>query len=144
MQTHLIDVTDDAVLAAGVSVISVKDARALVKLFADVTTSRDADAFCAGFTEDCVTWFPPQPELHGRKALRDFMAAGFAAFGDDFVCTKSLRTISGNVLGVTWVNTWTHRKSGALMRARGVEFWILRDARIARWDCSQTVWKVGG
>lgn len=143
MQTNLVDATDDDVLEAGTSVIGVDEARALVKLFADVTTSRDPDAFVAGFTEDSITWFPPQPEVRGRKALRDFMAGGFGAFGDDFVCTKSLRTISGNVLGVTWVNSWTHRKTGEPMTARGVEFWIMRDGKIARWDCAQVAWKSG-
>lgn len=141
MQITLVDSTDDAVLESGTSLISVQEARALVRHFADVTTSRDPDAFVAGFTEDSVTWFPPQPLLHGRQALRDFMAGGLAAFGDDFVCTKSLRTINGNVLGVSWVNTWKHRRSGEPMRARGVEFWILRDGRIARWDCAQVAWK---
>lgn len=142
IQTDLVDATDDGSLLAGHSCIRLEKARALVELFAKVTSSRDADVFAAGFTEDCVTWFPPQPELRGRSALRQFMTAGFEALGDDYVCTKSLRTLSGNVLGVTWMSTWTNKKSGETMMGRDVEFWIMRDQHIARWDCSQTVWTV--
>lgn len=81
----------------------------------------------------------------GRPCATSWPAAsrlrGFAAFGDDFVCTKSLRTISGNVLGVTWESRWMQRKSGEPTSARGVEFWIMRDGKIARWDRAQVAWK---
>jgi ketosteroid isomerase-like protein len=142
IQTDLVDGTGDGPLLAGHSCISLGQARTFVELFAKATSSRDPEVFAAGFTEDCVTWFPPQPELRCRSALRDFMAAGFVALGDDYICTKSLRTLSGNVLGVTSMSTWTNKRSGETMMGRGVEFWIMRDQQIARWDCSQTVWTV--
>ncbi len=142
IQTNLVDATDDGTLLADPSVFTLDQAKTLVQLFAKVTSCRDPASFASGFTEDCVAWFPPQPELRGRSALHDFMAAGFKALGDDYVCTKSLRTVNGNVLGVTWMSTWTNRKSGETMIGRGLEFWIMREQKIARWDCSQTVWTV--
>ncbi len=50
-QLALVDLTDDDVLAEGASVLSVSDARALVKLFAQVSSSRNADRFCDRFTK---------------------------------------------------------------------------------------------
>ena len=105
IQTELTDRTEDAVLSAGSAVIHVEKAKALVDLFARVTTSRDSEAFVAGFTEDCVVRFNCT-ELRGRDELREFMASRFARFSDSYKCEKTLRSISGNVLGVAWLSTW--------------------------------------
>ncbi len=133
-QFALVDVTDDTVLAEGVSVISVSDARALVERLAQVTTSRDVERFCDGFTDDCVVRFNCGPEVVGREALRKFMTAGFRFYPAPYRCDKRLRSISGNFLGVEYVNTWRDVASGEQKIGRGSEFWIMRAARIARWD----------
>lgn len=136
IQAELIDRTDDAVLNEGTAVVTVEKARALVELFAKVTTSRDPDAFVSGFTEDCVVRFNCSPEVHGRKALRDFMASRFARLNDSFKCVKTLRCISGNVLGVAWVGTWVDPQTHQTLTGRGSEFWIMRGDQIARWDAT--------
>ena len=135
IQNELVDRTDDAVLNAGSSVISVEKAKALVDMFARVATCRDADAFVKGFTEDCVVRFNCT-ELRGRDALREFMASRFARFSDTYKCEKSLRSISGNVLGVAWLGTWEDPKTKELMKGRGSEFWVMRGDQIARWDAT--------
>ncbi len=97
IQTELVDRTDDAALNAGAAVIPVDKAKALVEIFARVTTSRDADAFVKWFTEDCVVRFNCT-ELRGRNQLREFMASRFARFSDSYKCKKTLRSISGKRL----------------------------------------------
>jgi len=135
IQTELTDSTDEAALNAGSAVISVEKAKALVTLFAKVTTSRDAKAFADGFTEDCVVRFNNK-ELRGRDQLRDFMVFNFARLPDSYKCEKTLRSISGNVLGVAWLDTWEDPKTKELKRGRGSEFWIMRGNQIARWDAT--------
>jgi nuclear transport factor 2 (NTF2) superfamily protein len=135
IQTELVDRTDDAALNAGSAVISVAKAKALVDMFATVTTSRDADAFVKGFTEDCVVRFNIT-EVRGRDALREFMASRFARFSDSYKCEKTLRAISGNVLGVAWLSTWEDPKTKEPMKGRGSEFWVMRGDQIARWDAT--------
>ena len=124
-QEELIDFTQDEMLDAGSSIFTIEKARALVELFAQVTTSRDADAFVEGFTEDCVVRFNTSG-ISGRDELRDFMSARFEKFGEDYKCEKMLRAISGNVLGVAWLSTWKDETSGEMQQGRGSEFWIMR------------------
>jgi len=135
IQTELVDRTDDAALNAGAAVIPVDRAKALVEMFARVTTSRDADAFVKGFTEDCVVRFNCT-ELRGRNQLREFMASRFARYSDSYECKKTLRSISGNVLGVAWLSTWEDPKTKEPMKGRGSEFWVMRGDQIARWDAT--------
>jgi len=135
IQTELTDSTDESALNAGSAVISVRKAKALVALFAKVTTSRDAQAFARGFTEDCVVRFNNK-ELRGRDQLRDFMTSNFSRLPDSYRCEKTLRSISGNVLGVAWLDTWEEPNSKEPKKGRGSEFWIMRGDQIARWDAT--------
>lgn len=141
LQTDLSDATDDAVLAHGATAtMTVENARRLVKLFADVTACQDSEAFLAGFTDDCVVWYPPNRPMQGKQALREFLSK--RGHRSEFTCTKQLRTINGNVLGVTWLSQWLDPKGGTRHERRGVEFWIMRGEHIARWDCSTTTYEI--
>ena len=134
-QERLIDETDDEMLNAGTSVFTIDKAKALVELFAKVTTSRDADAFVEGFTEDCVVRFNAT-DLRGREELKNFMSARFEKFSDGYLCEKTLRAISGNVLGVAWLSSWKDGETGETVQGHGSEFWIMRGEQIARWDAT--------
>ncbi|MGM0583955.1 MAG: nuclear transport factor 2 family protein [Pseudomonadota bacterium] len=136
--------TPDETLAVGAGEYSVAEARAIVQRFAEVTTSLDPDAFAEGFTEDSVTNFNEHSNIIGRQGIRDFMAPRFAHLGagGDFLCRKTLRSLTGHVFGAIWINHWVDGKSGALMRSKGVEFWTMRDGLIARWDASLFAWKI--
>jgi ketosteroid isomerase-like protein len=127
------DFTDDATLSAGTGSYSVQSARAIVQHFADVTTAQDADFFANGFTRDCVVFFPPLPLLLGREAVRAWRASR-PRYGD-FKCRKTLRSLSGNVFGVTYFSRWSDPVSRAPQERRGVEFWIMNGEQIQRWDC---------
>ncbi|MGM0583965.1 MAG: nuclear transport factor 2 family protein [Pseudomonadota bacterium] len=136
--------TPDETLAAGATEYSVSEARDIVRRFAEVTTSCDPDAYVEGFTEDQVTSFNKRPDIRGRPALRDFMAPSFARWaapGVDYLCRKTLRALAGDTFGVVWLDSWTDPDSGGAMRGKGLEFWKMREGRIARWDAAYFVWK---
>lgn len=141
VQRDLVDGTSDEALEAGASTITLAHARALVQQFAEVTTSKDVGAFISGFTDDCVVHYGQFPEIRGKAALRDFMTKMFPPRLKDFTCRKTLRSLSGNVIGVTWISEWTDAQSGnKRKKGRGFEFWIMRGDRIARWDAAFNVW----
>ena len=137
--------TPDSVLESGASEYSVAEARAIVARFAEVTTSLDINTFVQGFTEDCIVSFNEHAEMNGREAVRQLMGPRFdhlAAPGSEFICRKALRSLTGNVFGVIWLNNWVDAKAGRPMRSKGVEFWVMKESRIARWDCSSTAWPI--
>jgi hypothetical protein len=137
--------TPDDVLAIGVREYSVAEAKAIVRRFAEVTTSCDVDAFVAGFTDDCVVSFNEHADITGHEALRTFMMPLFAGYGRPevrFLCRKVLRSLTGNVFGVIWVNHWIDAKTRKAMRSKGLEYWIMRDGRIARWDAAVWAWRL--
>lgn len=135
-------VTPDEHLAAGTAMFSVDRALRVVEVSARVTPSQDAEAFASGFTEDCVVQFPPHPTIFGRAAV-ERRAQGFFETGRQrFVCEKRLRSISGNVLGVVWVNRWIDPDTSLRRMSKGVEFWVMRGERISRWDAVATTWDV--
>jgi ketosteroid isomerase-like protein len=142
IQTELVDHTDDTVLAAGPSGISVQEARDLVKLFAEVTTSKNVDDFLSGFTEDCVVHYGEFPVMRGKAEFRPFVEQMFSDRLQSFVCRKSLRTLNGNVIGGTWIAEWTDARTGKRKQGRGFEFWIMRGRQIARWDAAFNAWDV--
>lgn len=133
--------TSDADLAGGTSVYSVEQAKRIVEAFARTTSEQDVEAFVQGFTEDCVVQFPTAPTVVGHDALRRLMAGFFSKEGRlDFVCHKRLRAISGNVLGVVWFNDWIDARTRQHRQSKGVEFWVMRGERIARWDACTASW----
>jgi ketosteroid isomerase-like protein len=140
MQTDLIDETDDKVIVSGVSEIPLPEARRLVAMFADVTTSKDVDKFLSGFTDDCVVQFGRFATMYGKQQLRPFVASMFSPRLKDFTCQKRLRTLNGNVIGGTWTSEWVDAQSGKKKFGRGFEFWIMRGGRIARWDAAFNSW----
>lgn len=137
--------TPDEVLAAGAREYSVGQAKAIVQRFAEVSTSCDIDTFLSGFTEDCVVSFNEQAEIRGHGALRALMAPRFARFsapGTRYLCRKALRSLTGNIFGVIWINHWIDPDTRKTMRSKGIEFWMMRDGRIARWDASIVAWPI--
>ena len=141
IQEKPVDHTDDAVLAAGASVISVDEAKAIVQTFSEVSTRQDLEEFVAGFTEDCVVRFNDHPETSGREELRAFIKERRATLNrQNYFCEKRLRCLSGNVLGCSWHTRWTDPRTGKAMEGRGLEFWIMRGGKIARWDGSVHAW----
>lgn len=137
--------TPDDVLAVGAREYSVAEARAIVRRFAEVSTSCEVESFVSGFTEDCVVSFNEHADIVGHDALRSFMVPRFTRFsapGAQYLCRKVLRSLTGNVFGVIWINHWIDAETRKAMRSKGVEFWIMRDGRIARWDAAIAAWPI--
>lgn len=70
--------------------MSVADARALVKMFA----------------EDCVVHYGEFPVMRGKAELRPFVQSMFSNRLKEFVCQKTLRCLNGNAIGGTWTAKW--------------------------------------
>jgi hypothetical protein len=135
--------TPDDVLAAGAREYSVAEAKAIVQRFAEVSTSCTPDTFISGFTEDCIVSFNEHANIVGPAALRAFMLPRFTMFsapGTNYLCRKVLRSLCGSTFGVVWINHWIDTKSGKTMRSKGLEYWNMRDGRIARWDAAIVAW----
>jgi len=103
----------------------------------------DVDGLANGFAEDCVVRFAELPELRGRAALRDLFARRLAK-QRDYRLEKTLVALEANRMGNLWTGTWRDRDSGLKMEGRGLEFWTMRDGRIAVWDAAFNVWQADG
>jgi hypothetical protein len=66
----------------------------------------------------------------------------FGRSGTGFLCRKVLRSLNGPLFGVIWINHWADPETGAPRRSKGVEFWMMRGGRIARWDASFNAWAI--
>lgn len=134
--------TEEEVLGAGATVITVEEARQLVAEFEEITNAKDVDEFLAGYTEDCVVRFGKHPEMRGKAELRPFVEDMFSPRLQDFVCKKTLRLVNGNVIGGTWTSTWTDEKTGKQKAGRGIEMWIMEDGNVSTWDAVFNAWTV--
>jgi steroid Delta-isomerase len=100
--------------------------RDVVQLYASVTSSRDADAYAALFTEDASQVDPyPGPPRVGREAIRDFIKSSFEA-------CEAMRFESIEVYPVADRVAFTfhitlHLEGGSTMHIRGVEIFTVTD-----------------
>src|SRR5947209_4019948 len=75
--------------------------------------------------------------LRGRKALR--VVRGAQRQAKELRLRKRLRAFAGDVLTNVWEGEWEDAQSGAAMKRFGVEFWVLREGRIAVWEAGFNV-----
>jgi nuclear transport factor 2 (NTF2) superfamily protein len=111
------------------------EARALVAHVESLFMPWNVEALVAGFTADCVVRFGSLPEFRGRQALRDFFLAR-SARQKGYRLRKQLQARTADTLTNTWEGTWEDADSGIRMRGFGVELWVLRGGKIARWDAA--------
>lgn len=113
--------------------------RAAEKSFGDA----DVPAMLACFTEDCIVRFAEQPDIHGKADLERFLTARMAR-QRNYGLKKTLRCFRGDVVGVEWRGWWDDARTGKAMEGKGLEFWTLREGRIAVWDAGFNVWERDG
>lgn len=123
--------------------LSWEEARRLVQDVEDAFAAADLARIAQGFTEDAVARFADFPELRGRAAVMDFLAARFART-KGYRLRKTLHALMGDRLANSWEATWEDAKTGKAMQGRGIEIWIVREGRIARWDAAFNAWEKGG
>jgi len=102
----------------------------------------DVERILAGYTDDVVIRFADFPEMRGLDAARAFLTARFAR-QVGYRLTKRLRALDGDTIGNTWDGTWTDARTGRQMQGHGVEFWTVRDGKVAVWEAAFNVNEVG-
>lgn len=105
----------------------------------------DTDAMAQLITDDIVWADPALPEpARGIAAVQDFMRVSFVAFGDLHFEEPEPPVLAVNGDDVLWGWRMEGTHSGAIdppgfaptgrrMRVEGVDHWIMRDGRIARY-----------
>ena len=123
--------------------LSWDDAKKLVQDVEDAFAAADLDRISRGFTEDAVARFADFPEMRGRAAIMDFLAARFART-KGYRLKKTLHVLMGERLANTWEANWEDARTGQAMQGRGTEIWLVRGRRIALWDATFNAWEKGG
>lgn len=122
--------------------LSREEATALVKNVERVFGSGDVAQMMAGFTDDVVARFADRPEMHGKAEVEAFLRARFAR-QKNYRLSKTLRIVSGNMIGNVWDGEWEDAQTGRTMKGRGTEFWTVRNGKIAVWEATFNVWEAG-
>lgn len=117
---------------------TLEEAKALVKHVEGLFMPWNIDALVAGFTEDCVVRFGNVPQFTGRTALRAFFTAR-SAKQKGYRLTKQLRSFTADTLTNIWDGAWQDAETGHAMKGFGVEFWLMRDGKIALWEAAFNV-----
>jgi nuclear transport factor 2 (NTF2) superfamily protein len=112
-----------------------EEARAFVNRVASLFMPWNIEALVEGFTHDCVVRFGSLPEFRGREALRDFFCARRAK-QSGYRLQKHFRVLSNDTLTNVWEGEWLDAETGVPMRGFGVEVWVLREGKIARWEAA--------
>ena len=123
--------------------VSQAEAEAAVRAAETSFGSADVPAMLACFTEDCAVRFAEQQEIIGLDALERFLRARMAR-QRNYGLRKTLRAVQGNVIGVEWHGWWDDARTGRKMEGKGLEFWTMRDGKIAVWDAAFNVWDAEG
>jgi nuclear transport factor 2 (NTF2) superfamily protein len=112
-----------------------EEARALVRRVESLFMPWNVEALVCGFTHDCVVRFGSLPEFRGHAALRDFFRAR-SAKQRGYRLHKHLRSLSNDTLTNVWDGEWQDAETGLPMRGFGVEVWVMREGKIARWEAA--------
>lgn len=118
------------------------EARAMVAGFVEAFHSQDVEALAAGWTEDVVIRFADLPEIRGKQAAKQWVAARFAR-QRDYRLVKTFQAITGDILGDSWTGSWVDAVTGKKMRGKGMEFLTLKGGKIAVWEAVFNVWEEG-
>jgi len=111
-----------------------EEARAFVKHVESLFMPWDIEALVAGFTQDCVVRFGTV-ELRGHQRLRDFFVAR-SAKQKNYRLNKRLCALMHDTLANVWDGEWEDADTGVAMKGFGVEVWVMRDGKIARWEAA--------
>ena len=123
--------------------VTLEQAEAAVRAAEAAFASGDVDRMLADFTDDCVVRFAEQPDMNGKEELGRFLRARMAR-QTGYGLKKTLRAVQGNIVGVQWSGWWTDAVTGKAMEGKGLEFWTVRDRKIAIWDAAFNVWEKDG
>ena len=120
---------------AGHNPQTAEEARAFVAHVESLFVPWNIAALLDGFTEDCVVRFGDLPEFRGRAAL-ERLFRGRAERQKGYRLRKEFRALMGDTIANYWEGEWEDSASGARMKGRGVEIWVMRGGRIAVWEAA--------
>jgi nuclear transport factor 2 (NTF2) superfamily protein len=118
------------------------EARAFVAQVESLFMPWNIEGLLAGFTNDCVVRFGDLPEFRGKAELEKLFRSR-SERQKDYRLRKQLRALSGDTIANYWEGEWEDRATGRQMAGRGVEIWLMRDARIAVWEAAFNFNEVG-
>ena len=115
------------------AVMSVSDAQIVINEFVRRFNTLNLDEISSCFADDVVVDYAGQPVMNGIQALRAFMQQRYASVAD-YSLRKSVRCLTGAVVGVDATVIYRDTSTDSWMAGRAFEFLTLRDGVIARWD----------
>ena len=111
-----------------------EEARAFVKHVESLFMPWNVEALVAGFTQDCVVRFGTV-ELRGHQALRATKKSR-SAKQKNYRLNKRLCALMHDTVANVWDGEWEDADTGIAMKGFGVELWVMRDGKIARWEAA--------
>src|SRR5215468_7358122 len=114
---------------------TIEEARDFVANVESLFMPWDIPKLVAGFTDDCIVRFGDMPEFRGKAALEKLFR-GRSERQKDYRLSKELRALTGDTIANYWEGEWEDRVTGAKMKGRGVEIWIMRDGKITVWEAA--------
>ena len=114
---------------------TMEEASLFVSHIASLFMPWNVDALVDGFTDDCTVRFGTLPAFQGHDALRAFFEARRNT-QKDYRLHKQCRAFVGDTMTNVWEGTWQDAENGVAMAGFGVEFWILRNGKVAVWEAA--------
>lgn len=121
---------------------TIEEARTLVAHVESLFMPWDIPGLLAGFTDDCIIRFGDLPEFCGKAALETLLRSR-SERQKGYRLRKQLRAVMGDTIANYWEGEWEDRITGAPMKGRGVEIWIMRGGKIAVWEAAFNANEVG-
>jgi nuclear transport factor 2 (NTF2) superfamily protein len=101
--------------------------------------SADVERIVSAFHPDIVIRYGGFPEIQGVDAAREWLTARFTR-QQNYTLKKTLRTVTGNVLGGSWEGEWDDAKTGERMKGLGLEFQTLENGQVTNWLAVLSTW----
>lgn len=122
--------------------MSIAEVKAMLAGLVEAFDRQDVERLAEGWTEDIVIRFADIPEIRGKQAAKQWMAARFAR-QQGYALVKSFQAVCGDIVGDSWTGAWTDAVSGKKMRGKGMEFLTMRSGKIAVWEAVFNAWEEG-
>ncbi len=110
-----------------------EEASAFVSLVESLFMPWNVDGLLAGFTDDCVVRYAEFPEMKGKEELGKFFRSR-SVRQPDFDIQKTCRMLMNDMIANSWNCTWTDAQTGKKMWGKGLEFFTMRDGKVAIWE----------
>ncbi|MCF8117861.1 MAG: nuclear transport factor 2 family protein, partial [Desulfarculaceae bacterium] len=122
--------------------MTLDQAQALVAGLVEAFHAQDVERLAEGWREDVVIRFADHPEIRGKAAGKQWLAARFAR-QKDYRLVKTLQALAGDVVVTMWTGSWTDAQTGRRMSGKGMECLTMAGGKIALWEAVFNAWPRG-